>query len=233
MNNMKKRTAHPSILFFLLILFLLSGTISTAFAEAYRNEIVIANREMISSCSYLNQSGGLPYCLTNDTLLYVDENGEYQPNICNSFDFNADGTLLTIHLPEDLRFYDGTNVTANDWKRSFEFGLENSSMAGSWAGITSVEADGYDILIHMDNGYSASIPFQLSSVMMPIVCAEDIDSLPVDDLYWNARIYGSYYVEELVQGDHVTLKANPYYKTNNPNIKMICTQFSGHRFKIE
>lgn len=46
-----------------------------------------------------------------------------------------------------------------------------------------------------------------------------IDSLPVDDLYWNARIYGSYYVEELVQGDHVTLKANPYYKTNNPNIK--------------
>ena len=179
---MKKRTAHPSILFFLLILFLLSGTISTAFAEAYRNEIVIANREMISSCSYLNQSGGLPYCLTNDTLLYVDENGEYQPNICNSFDFNADGTLLTIHLPEDLRFYDGTNVTANDWKRSFEFGLENSSMAGSWAGITSVEADGYDILIHMDNGYSASIPFQLSSVMMPIVCAEDIDSLPVDDL---------------------------------------------------
>ena len=216
---MKKRTAHPSILFFLLILFLLSGTISTAFAEAYRNEIVIANREMISSCSYLNQSGGLPYCLTNDTLLYVDENGEYQPNICNSFDFNADGTLLTIHLPEDLRFYDGTNVTANDWKRSFEFGLENSSMAGSWAGITSVEADGYDILIHMDNGYSASIPFQLSSVMMPIVCAEDIDSLPVDDLYWNARIYGSYYVEELVQGDHVTLKANPYYKTNNPNIK--------------
>lgn len=82
---MKKRTAHPSILFFLLILFLLSGTISTAFAEAYRNEIVIANREMISSCSYLNQSGGLPYCLTNDTLLYVDENGEYQPNICNSF----------------------------------------------------------------------------------------------------------------------------------------------------
>ena len=211
---MKKRTAHPSILFFLLILFLLSGTISTAFAEAYRNEIVIANREMISSCSYLNQSGGLPYCLTNDTLLYVDENGEYQPNICNSFDFNADGTLLTIHLPEDLRFYDGTNVTANDWKRSFEFGLENSSMAGSWAGITSVEADGYDILIHMDNGYSASIPFQLSSVMMPIVCAEDIDSLPVDDLYWNARIYGSYYVEELVQGDHVTLKANPYDADN-------------------
>ena len=102
---MKKRTAHPLILFFLLILFLLSGTISTAFAEAYRNEIVIANREMISSCSYLNQSGGLPYCLTNDTLLYVDENGEYQPNICNSFDFNADGTLLTIHLPEDLRWH--------------------------------------------------------------------------------------------------------------------------------
>ena len=97
--------------------------------------------------------------------------------------------------------------------------MENSSMAGSWEGITSVEADGYDIIIHMDNGYSASISFQLSSVMMPIVCAEDIDNLSIDELYWNARIYGSYYVDEFVQGDHVTLKANPYYKTNNPNIE--------------
>lgn len=205
----------------LLVLCLLLGTLSTAFAEeeTYRDQIVIANREMISSCSYLNQSGGLPYCLTNDTLLYVDDNGEYQPNICDSFEFNEDGTMLTIHLPEDLYFHDGTNVTANDWKRSFEFGMENSSMAGSWEGITSVEADGYDIIIHMDNGYSASIPFQLSSVMMPIVCAEDIDNLSIDELYWNARIYGSYYVDEFVQGDHVTLKANPYYKTNNPNIE--------------
>lgn len=105
----------------LLVLCLLLGTISTAFdeEETYRDQIVIANREMISSCSYLNQSGGLPYCLTNDTLLYVDDNGEYQPNICESFEFNEDGTMLTIHLPEDLYFHDGTNVTANDWKRSF------------------------------------------------------------------------------------------------------------------
>lgn len=209
-----------SLLAVVLVLFLLIGTCSTAaHAETYREDIVIANREMISSCSYLNQSGGIVYCLTNDTLIYVDENGQYQPNICDSFEFNEDGTLMTIHLPEDLYFHDGTNVTANDWKRSFEFGLEHSSMAGSWSGITSVEADGYDILIHMDNGYSSSVPFQLSSVMLPIVSAEDLDNKPVDDLYWGARIYGSYYVEEFIQGDHVTLRANPYYKTNNPNIK--------------
>ena len=218
-NRSSNRKMH-AFLAIVTVLCLLAGTFSTAVAaETYREDIVIANREMVSSCSYLNQSGGLPYCLTNDTLLYVDENGEYQPNICDSFEFNEDGTLMTVHLPEDLYYHDGTNVVANDWKRSFEFGMEHSSMAGSWSAITSVEADGYDILIHMDNGYSSSIPFQLSSVMMPIVCAEDIDNLSEDDLYWNARIYGSYYVDELVQGDHVTLKANPHYKTNNPNIE--------------
>ena len=187
--------------------------------EAVRDEIIIANREMISSCSYMNQSGGLPYCLTNDPLLYVDSEGNYQPHLCDSFEYSEDGKLMTIHLPEDLYFYDGTNVTANDWKRSFEFGLEHSSMADSWSAITSVEADGYDILIHMDNGFSSTIPFQLASVMLPVVCAEDIDNLSEDDMYWGARVYGSYYVDELVQGDHLTLKANPYYKTNNPNIR--------------
>ena len=111
--------------------------------EAVRGEIVIANREMISSCSYMNQSGGLPYCLTNDPLLYVDSEGNYQPHLCDSFEYSEDGKLMTVHLPEDLYFHDGTNVTANDWKRSFEFGLEHSSMADSWSAITSVEADGY------------------------------------------------------------------------------------------
>ncbi|PDY50092.1 ABC transporter substrate-binding protein, partial [Bacillus cereus] len=55
------------------------------------------------------------------SLYTQDSDGKYQNELAEKEDVNADGTEYTIHLKKDIKWSDGSPITANDfefaWKR--------------------------------------------------------------------------------------------------------------------
>lgn len=156
--------------------------------------------------------------LALDTLLLYQADGTYAPNIAESYSVSEDGKIITFTIPEDFKFADGTPLTPEDIKRSYEWGLEISPYNEDYAAIESIEIDGNDVILHME-AYSTAAMFSIAGSFMPIISAKQLDTMSAEELLWGARPYGAFYVDEYVEGSHVTLKRNEYYKTNNPNVK--------------
>lgn len=55
-----------------------------------------------------------------------DEGTEIIPSLAESWDVSEDGLTYTFHVKEGLKFSDGTDVTADDWKFSFEPGDDHT-----------------------------------------------------------------------------------------------------------
>ena len=182
-------------------------------------EIVISDDEWEGVLIHLLSTAPVSTGLVMDPLLNREPDGTYTANIAEGYTISEDGKSITVTIPDNLQYYDGTYVKPEDMKRSIEWGHDVSPYGSDWDAVTSVDVSGNDIIIHMDGGFSTTVLFYLGSFFWPIVSAEDIDTKTEEELLWNARVYGPYYVEEYVSGDHVTLKPNPYYKTNNIHVE--------------
>ena len=70
-----------------------------------------------------------------------DEGTEIIPSLAESWDVSEDGLTYTFHVKEGLKFSDGTDVTADDWKFSFDRAMTTPESAWSFsvANIDSVD----------------------------------------------------------------------------------------------
>lgn len=90
-------------------------------------------------------------CSMYDTLIYLDSaTGEFQPNVATEWNISEDGLTYTFKLREDVTFWDGSPLTAED----VAFGIQKaseSSMAGVYyINFESVEAaDPYTVVVHL------------------------------------------------------------------------------------
>ena len=55
-----------------------------------------------------------------DPIVHVDADSVPQPWLAKSWEFNADGTALTLHLQEGVKFHSGREMTAADVKWTIE-----------------------------------------------------------------------------------------------------------------
>lgn len=92
---------------------------STPAGESYANKVVTVGQ--MSTWGLL-----CPYAVTDSYSVFVydalyeklvDVNGDYtiSPRAADSWDINADSSEYTMHLNKDLKWHDGTPVTADDW----------------------------------------------------------------------------------------------------------------------
>ncbi len=154
----------------------------------------------------------------SDALFYNELDGTLTPNMAKSYEVSQDGLTVTVELADDLRFHDGTPVTPNDVKRSFEWVIEKSPYAEDFEAVESVEVDGNNVIYNLSSP-SPTLLFSLGSSFLPVIKAADIDSKTEDEMLWGCTVYGMYYVDEYVSGSHVTLKKNPYYKTYSTKVE--------------
>ncbi|MHB1414114.1 MAG: ABC transporter substrate-binding protein [Chloroflexota bacterium] len=56
-----------------------------------------------------------------DTLIRLDENGEPQPELAESWQFSPDGLAMTLKLRQGVKFHSGNDFTSEDFKASWEF----------------------------------------------------------------------------------------------------------------
>ena len=158
-----------------------------------------------------------------ETILSLQADGSYGPGLAKSFTLSDDGTLLTLEIPDDIAFPDGTPVTPEDVKASIEHGLEVSPYNTDYDAIESMEVDGQNLICHLSS-FSASTLYNMASLHMPVIPAAQLASMSEEELLWGATPYGAYYLaspDDFVEGASVKLTKNPYYKTYNPLVENV------------
>lgn len=95
--------------------------------------------------------------LVYETLVTYDR-GEIKPLLAESWDFNPEGTELTLHLKKGVQFHDGTDFDAEAVKKNLEFYHSNPNHRALKAVANLKEAeviDDYTLILHYDDPYFA------------------------------------------------------------------------------
>lgn len=144
-----------------------------------------------------------------DTLVSIDENLNITPSLAESWEVSEDGLTWTFKLQEGITFHDGSDLTAEDVKFSYERILDPDVGSGaSWrlANVESIEAvDDYTVAITLNAPYPGLLAKLAGYKGMAIVSseAEDLERMPIGT--------GPFMFVEYVPGDHVTLMRNENY----------------------
>ncbi|MDX1584154.1 MAG: ABC transporter substrate-binding protein, partial [Thermoanaerobaculia bacterium] len=97
--------------------------------------------------------------LVFETLVSTDERGHVVPALCETWEVREDGRAMTLELRDDVRFHDGSPITAADVKSSFERSvrIRKREMSAAFTVIEGVEAfkskeaeDLNGVIVHSD-----------------------------------------------------------------------------------
>ncbi|MFC9842650.1 ABC transporter substrate-binding protein [Streptomyces sp. NPDC060223] len=144
------------------------------------------------------------------SLTRTDEKGNAVPDLAKSWEYNDKGDEITFHLRPGLKFSDGEPVDGAAVKAAIERAKEqkDSALFGDLTSIKSVDANGLDAVIHL-NQVDYQIPQLLGERVLQIASPkaaaspEKLDQAPVGA--------GPFTVTQLVPGTKVLLKKNPDY----------------------
>jgi peptide/nickel transport system substrate-binding protein len=84
-----------------------------------------------------------------DTLIRLNAHGELKPGLAVSWSYNSDFTEFTMKLRQDVKFHDGTKLTADVVKRNFERDIKlgaraSAPMVDAFRSVASIETIGDD-----------------------------------------------------------------------------------------
>jgi len=132
-------------------------------------------------------------------LVRLDENLQVAPDIAQSWDKSADGKTYTFHLRQDVKFHDGKQVRASDFKYSWERALNPATQSltvgaylfdivgsenvavGETTQLSGVKVlDNYTLQVTI----KSSVPFFLQKLAFPIAFVVDKANVESDSLWW-------------------------------------------------
>ncbi|WP_156761471.1 ABC transporter substrate-binding protein [Microbacterium karelineae] len=129
--------------------------------------------------------GLVPYQAPYDTLIRRDENGELQPMLATSWEYDDARTTLTLELRDDVTFSDGAVFDAEAVKTNFEHFQEDAlRQASQLAALDSVEVvDATTVVLHL-TAPDPALEFNLSQAAglmasPDAVGTESADTVPV------------------------------------------------------
>ena len=141
-----------------------------------------------------------------ETLISVDKNGNLVPALADSWAVSEDGLSIRFHLRDDAFFSNGKRCDSEAVIASFERLKSDNGIRGKdYAFISSMEADGDDVIFHFDTLDVAA----LSSFAYAWSAVVDASS---DNLKSNPIGTGPYKLASWIPQQALTLERNEYYK---------------------
>ncbi len=146
-------------------------------------------------------------------LVRINPQGEIEAELADKWEYSEDGKTFTYFLRKDLKFCDGTPITAEDWQWSLDRARnpENGIWSFTFEYVDTVTADAEKVVFQLKEPY---VPFKYSpalfnAVVMPKAKVEAAGG-------WEKFMLqpcgaGPFIMQEWVKGDHMTLVKNPYY----------------------
>ena len=154
-----------------------------------------------------------------DNLFEKNADGGYDPSLCEDYEVSDDETVYTFYLRDDVKFHDGTPMTAEDVVFSINRTIEKGWAADMVAAIESVEAtDDYTVVLTLSKPFGGMIG-SLASPYFSIMSKAYLEENGDDIVERQPMGTGAYKFVEWVSGDHITLEANEDYFKGAPAIK--------------
>jgi peptide/nickel transport system substrate-binding protein len=149
---------------------------------------------------------------------------EFEPDVAESWDVSADGTVFTFHLRQDAKFADGTPITANDYKYTFDRAMTGPGYIGlltpfmALSSADNVQAlDDYTLQITTDRPAALTetiIGFQVfGAISQATAEAHATADDPWAENYFrtNSNSSGPYSITEWNAGVQYTFTPNPNF----------------------
>jgi peptide/nickel transport system substrate-binding protein len=150
-----------------------------------------------------------------DTLVSVDENGEFQPGaLTESYEVSEDGLQTTFHLKKGIKFHDGSDFTSEVVKWNIEMVRDGDGCCGYlYTIVTDIETpDDYTAILHTSGPFPGLI-YNLSSDWGRMMskakyeeCGENYGLSPEC-----TSGTGPFMLKEWVDQVSITLERNPDY----------------------
>ena len=105
-------------------------------------------------------------------LFNVGRDGEVVPILCDTYEISANYKTYTFYLDSDAKFSDGTRVTLEDVRASFEAAKASNYFGGRFVHINSFDINGEGFTIQLDT------PIEDFLLMMdiPVVKASEVEA---------------------------------------------------------
>lgn len=156
-----------------------------------------------------------------EQLFYVNQlgSGEFEPVLGTSYEWNEDGTELTVALREGVTFTDGEPFTADDVVFSFQLLGEYPQIDSiGWDGTVEA-ADEHTVVFSFDHPAFVQAPQILGrQVIVPEHLWSDVD--PTTDIMENPVGTGPFMLDDYLP-QAFTFVANPDYWDGEPDLKQI------------
>lgn len=159
--------------------------------------------------------------LTMEMLIkYNEETEEFEPCLATSWEYNPEGTVVTVKLREGVKFHDGSDFDAKDAADSLTYYSDPSNPTATWftEQLTAKVVDDYTIEVSTASGSKyAGLINMLSFV--PIMSSDDIAD-PENTLNLRYNGTGKYKFVKY-EDECVYFTANEDYRDGPPAMKNI------------
>ncbi|MGI5189009.1 ABC transporter substrate-binding protein [Promicromonospora sp. CA-289599] len=191
-----------------------------------RTDVVVGLTGEPTNLDLTTTSGSaIPQLLMNNVyegLVTIDQEGEVQPQLAESWEVNGDRTVYTFTLHEGVRFSDGSPFTADDVVASigrvqddWTLSLRSKMDVVREAEATS-DTEVAVTLKHPSNSWLFDMGTSVGA-MFPDDLSADLATETVGT--------GPYTVEEVAPGDHITLAAREDYWGEAPAIQDVTVRY--------
>ncbi len=156
---------------------------------------------------------------------YKPGTDEIIPAIATSWEVKEGGKVWVFHLRHDVKFCDGTPLTADDVVRSIKRVMTIKGDP-SWLVTTFVQdvkaLDKYTVEFILKKPVSYFLALVATPPYFPVSPKYPMNKI-VSDATWGGA--GPYCIEDFKRDQYIVLKANPYYYGEPPKTKTIIIRF--------
>ena len=170
--------------------------------------------------------------LMHDPLVEYDEDWQPIPWVAESWDTNEDQSEWTFNIKEGLAFSDGSPITAEDVKFSFEYAAARPAFSGVLACIESIEVpDELTVVLKMNRPVPEFLFLPAGQVAYPILSKAACEGGGCGDFTVPGVVTsGPWKLAEYVLRDHMTLVKNEYYGFEGlPKFDRVLLTWTGDR----
>ncbi len=175
-------------------------------------------------------------CMMNiyDRLIEYDgaDATRFIPMLAERWDMSADGMAITFYLRKDARFHDGSSVTADAVKYSFDRVLKMNQppswMLSQMMDLDSTRViDDYTVEINLTKPYAAALSIfvtMVASIVNPDLVEANGGIVEGEENAWmnrNGAGSGAFKLREWLPAERITLDRNDNYWGKMPKLKTV------------